>query len=144
MTATFTELETDAPDLAATIRRIFEANRHHVIGTVRRDGSPRLSGTEVHIVDGDVVIGMMADSLKLADVRRDARVEIHSAPLDTELRIGDAKLSGSLVEIGPTDGPEGREFHFAIERVAVVRVDGEELVIATWDPRRGFREIRRR
>ncbi|MCZ9341635.1 pyridoxamine 5'-phosphate oxidase family protein, partial [Streptomyces sp. TRM76130] len=35
------------PDLAATVERRFGAFTHHVLATLRRDGSPRTSGLEV-------------------------------------------------------------------------------------------------
>ncbi len=71
------DIATADPDLAARVRHRFESNLHHVLGTVRPDGSPRLSGSEVSF-DDDVRIGMMPGSRKLADVLRDPRVEIHS------------------------------------------------------------------
>ncbi|MFN2555656.1 MAG: pyridoxamine 5'-phosphate oxidase family protein [Nitriliruptorales bacterium] len=141
--ASWAEFERAAPELAAAFRSRFEANLHHVIGTIRADGSPRLSGTEVRIGDGEVTLGMMPDSKKLADVRRDPRVEIHSAPLETDLAGGDAKLAGSLSEQGSTHEPEGTSFGLRIALASLVRVEGNELVLMIWRPGRGTREIRR-
>ncbi len=137
------DLELAAPDLAMAIRNRFQANRHHIVGTIRSDGSPRLSGTEVRIEDGEVTIGMMSGSQKLRDVRRDARVEIHSAPLETDLAVGDAKLAGSLVEQGPTGESPGTSFRLLIALASLVRVEGNQLVIATWQAGRDVREVRR-
>jgi uncharacterized protein len=136
----------DAPRLAAHIRARFEANLHHVIGTVRPNGSPRLSGTEVMFGPDGVGLGMMAGSRKLADVRRDARVEIHSAPLEEDLAAGDAKLAGRLIEVADPEPahPGAGSFGLLIDRVSLVRVDADELVIASWEPDRGEREHRRR
>lgn len=137
--------ETGAPDLAARVRERFAANLHHVIGTVRANGSPRLSGTEVRIEDGDVTVGMMPRSRKLADVRRDPRVEIHSAPLEEDLAGGDAKLAGALVEFpAPEGGVPGSYFRLDLELVSLVQVDGDELVFTTWRPGRGVTTTRRR
>jgi hypothetical protein len=135
----------EAPELAGEVRSRFEANLHHVLGTIRAGGPPRLSGTEVQFDDDHVRIGMMDRAQKLADVRRDPRVELHSAPIDDQLREGDAKLGGVLVDAGAVDGPiEGTMFALLIERVSLVRVAGDELVFLTWAPGRGVRELRRR
>ena len=136
----------DAPDLARRVRERFTANRHHVIGTVRADGAPRLSGTEVRIEPTGVSLGMMAGSRKLADVRRDPRVELHSAPLEEGLTDGDARLTGRLVERDEAlpEHPDAGHFELLVERVVLVRVEGDELVVTTWDPVAGEREHRRR
>lgn len=141
----WTDLVAGAPGLARRVRARFEANLHHVIGTVRSDGAPRLSGTEVAFEDGDVRLGMMPRSRKLADVRRDPRVELHSAPLEEDLAQGDAKLSGTLVadDDVDADGP-GEYFSLQIHRAGLVRVADEELVFSVWTPRKGVRTIRRR
>jgi hypothetical protein len=33
--------------------------QHHMMATLRRDGSPRISGTEVKFIGGQLVLGMM-------------------------------------------------------------------------------------
>ncbi|MDP8961051.1 MAG: pyridoxamine 5'-phosphate oxidase family protein [Actinomycetota bacterium] len=141
--AAWHEFERAAPTVADAIRGRFEAHLHHVLGTIRPDGSPRLSGTEVRIEHGEVTIGMMAGSQKLSDVQRDPRVEIHSAPLDTELAAGDAKLSGLLVEQGLAHEAQGTSFRLRIALASLVRVEGNELVFMTWRAGVGPREIRR-
>ena len=72
------QFETDAPDFAQRVRQRFEAGKHKTLATTRRDGSPRISGTELQFADGEVTLGMMSGSMKLLDVRRDARVAVHS------------------------------------------------------------------
>lgn len=133
----------EAPELAHVVEARFRAHIHHIMGTLRQDGAPRLSGTEVAIEDGELRIGMMPDAWKLADVRRDPRVEIHSAPLEADLAGGDAKVAGRLREAGAPDGRSGAMFTLDIERVSLVRVDGHELEFTTWRPGRGLRTIRR-
>lgn len=136
--------EAAAPDLAGAVQARFGAHIHHVIGTLRSDGAPRLSGTEVQIVDGQLRVGMMPASHKLADVLRDPRVEIHSAPLEADLSGGDAKVAGRLRRAGGPDGQPGSMFELEIELVSLVRVDGDELEFTTWRPGRGERTVRRR
>lgn len=143
MSGTWVALRHDEPELAEAVRAAFTANVHHVLGTIRPDGSPRLSGTEVEVGADAVTIGMMPGSRKLADVHRDPRVEIHSAPLDEKLRHGDAKLRGRVRPNGPTTGPPGSSFVVEIELVSLVRVEGDELVLDVWRPGDGRRTIRR-
>lgn len=104
-----------------------------------------MSGTEVRIGDDQVTVGMMPGSRKLDDVRRDPRVELHSAPLEEDLAEGDAKLAGRLVPMdGPAGGVPGSHFRLAIELASLVRVEGDELVIVTWRPGDRVRTVRRR
>ncbi len=135
----------EAEDLAARVEDRFAANLHHVIGTIRADGTPRLSGTEVAIAEGEVTIGMMSGSRKLADVQRDRRIEIHSAPLEDDLAQGDAKLAGLLTGATRIAQPaEGVSFRLAITRASLLRVDGNELLFTVWEPGEEVRSIRRR
>ena len=47
-------------------------------GTVRRDGSPRISGVEPLVMDGDLWLSMMRTSTKAMDLARDPRILLHS------------------------------------------------------------------
>ena len=51
--ATWEDFEQEAPEPAALVRARFEAEKHHVLATLRKDGSPRVSGTEVDFVGAD-------------------------------------------------------------------------------------------
>jgi hypothetical protein len=144
MTSSWQQLSAEAPDLAAAITSRFGANLHHVLGTIRPDGSVRLSGTEVEITDDDVRLGMMTHAHKLADVRRDPRVEIHAAPLDLEMVVGDAKLTGRLIEDAPASSADGVAFVLDITNASLVRVDGDELEFTIWSPSAGSRSQRRK
>jgi hypothetical protein len=144
MGASWQEFASTAPELAAAVEGRFSAHIHHIIGTLRADGSPRLSGTEVSFGDGQLRVGMMERSRKLADVLRDPRVELHSAPIEADLAGGDAKVSGRLREAGPSPGPAGSMFELDVELVSLLRVSGDELEITTWQPGRGVERIRRR
>lgn len=44
--ARWSELEAAEPDLAASARKLFDAHKHKVLATLRRDGSPGVSGIE--------------------------------------------------------------------------------------------------
>jgi hypothetical protein len=144
MTTSWITLRSEAPDLARAITDRFEANLHHILGTIRPDGSVRLSGTEVTIDDDQVRVGMMPDSNKLRDVRRDPRVELHSAPLEDDLSNGDAKLAGLLMEVGETEGQPGVAFTLDVTKASLVRVIGDQLEFTTWSPTTGLRVSYRR
>jgi hypothetical protein len=47
-------------------------------GTVRRDGSPRISGAEPLVMNGDLWLSMMRTSVKAMDLARDPRILLHS------------------------------------------------------------------
>ena len=96
-------IEEAAPELAARARSAFDAHRHKVLATLRRDGSPRISGIEATFEDGELWLGMMPGSRKALDLRRDPRLALHSAsvdpPDDPTTWSGDAKLAGRAVEV---------------------------------------------
>ena len=41
------QIEAEAPELAVRARELFDANKHKTLATLRRDGSPRISGSEI-------------------------------------------------------------------------------------------------
>ena len=95
---TWAGFEREAPELAAAVQGRLTATLHSILGTLRADGAPRLTGLEVHFGEGELWLAMMPDSRKADDLRRDPRFALHSAP-DVELVDGDAKLGGRAVEV---------------------------------------------
>ena len=143
------EIEQDAPDLALRVRRCFDAGTNKTLATLRYDGAPRISGSEGEFSSsGEVTLGMMSGSMKLLDVLRDPRVALHSPTLeppkdDPGSGPGDAKMSGSLVEIRPpVDTPytDARFFKLDIAEVVLTYVGtpADHLVIESWHPVRGW------
>jgi len=57
-------VEAEATELAALARGFFDAHAHKTLATLRRDGSPRVSGTEVDFAEGELWLGSMWRSLK--------------------------------------------------------------------------------
>ncbi|MCU0279693.1 MAG: pyridoxamine 5'-phosphate oxidase family protein [Candidatus Nanopelagicales bacterium] len=98
-----TELEADDPDLAAAVRSAFSRGKHCTIATLRADGAPRISGTEVEFSEDAVFVGSPTDARKAVDMRRDPRVAIHSPTVDPvgDQWPGEAKLSGLATEVSP-------------------------------------------
>lgn len=138
-----------APELAAAIEERFRVRKHCTMATLRRDGSPRVSGTEVEFCDGQVVLGSMPGALKARDLLRDPRVAVHSPTVDPpdahpSAWEGEAKLAGIAVEVsGP--GSDAHRFHVDVREVVLTKVaaDGEALEITSWHEGRGV-QVRRR
>ncbi len=154
--ATWNHLATEAPELAERVGARFAASKHILVATLRRDGSPRLSGVEVQLTGGQMWMGMMGGSRKAADLQRDPRVALHSAPVDLDLVDGDAKVSGRALEVvDPGEivawrGDLGSEppgpfhlFRVEIDEVSIVRVAGDRLVIDAWRSGRGAWRVER-
>lgn len=108
MTTTWDDVSEAAGDLAAAVQARFEATGLGLLATLRKDGSPRISGIEPAFWEGHLWLGMMDRSRKSADLRRDPRFALHSATADKELAEGDAKVSGRAVEV--TDEEEKKRF----------------------------------
>lgn len=153
--ARWAEVERDAPELAAAVRWRFEAHRHHTMATLRRDGSPRISGTEVRFESGEVTLGMMPNSLKARDLLRDPRIALHTMSEDPpgegedqSAWSGDAKLAGRAVErtggAGETE-PPGDTFTVDLTEVVLTRVGtpADHLTIESWHPQRGLQRRQR-
>lgn len=138
--ARWEEVVAAAPELAAQVRRCFAIRKHATLATLRADGSPRISGTEVTFDDdGDIYLGMMSGSVKARDLRRDPRLALHcpteDAPEgDASAWIGDGKIAGRGVE-----GPSGDRFRIDITEVVHTAVRGDVLVIRSWHPDQGLR-----
>ncbi|MFJ3923656.1 pyridoxamine 5'-phosphate oxidase family protein [Streptomyces sp. NPDC090022] len=147
--------EAAEPEFARSVQDRFGQFKHHVLATLRKDGSPRLSGLNVDIRGGELWLGMMPGSWKARDLQRDPRFALHANPGEGEtMPYGDVRLSGRAVEIleqpelhryaEETDSPH--PFHlFRTELTEVVHlaIDGEDLVIRTWTPSHGLRTLRR-
>jgi hypothetical protein len=156
--ASWRDIEAQAPELVARAREIFDAHKHKTLATLRRDGSPRISGTEADFADGELWFGSMPNAVKALDLRRDPRFAIHSGSEDPPAWAGDAKVAGRAEEI---DDPEvktarrgedtpGGPFHLFradVTELVVVGLGGEppdRLVIESWHEGRGFERRERR
>lgn len=153
------DVEAEAPELAAAVRERFDAHKHHVLATLRKDGAPRVSGTEVTFRDGELYIGSMWAARKARDLQRDRRFALHSGSDDPPAWTGDAKVAGRFEEI--TDPDWVRAVNHATESAApwpshLFRADitevvltrlgepADHLIIVSWHAGRGLRRIERR
>ena len=157
--ASWSEVETAAPELAARTRAAMDAHKHTVLATLRRDGSPRVSGIEAEFTDGELWLGMMPGSRKAMDLRRDPRLALHSASVDPTEEDpsawpGDAKVAGRAVEVDDPAlverlaGEGGGGAHlFRVDLAEVVHTrvgePADHLVIEVWREGMGLRRLRR-
>ena len=87
----------EAPELARLGHERLQGPGIAFIGTLRRDGSPRITPVEPYFVGDELMVGMMWQSRKALDLIRDPRVAVHSATTDKEGVEGDFKLYGRAV-----------------------------------------------
>jgi hypothetical protein len=147
--ASWQEIERDFAEFAAKVRARFDAGTNKTIATLRRDGAPRISGTELKFEGGEVTFGMMDGSMKLLDVRRDPRIAVHSPTLeppadDPAKWPGDAKLAGAAVEVEESPDPPvpgAGYFRIDVREVSLtyLGVPADHLVIESWDAAKGYR-----
>jgi hypothetical protein len=152
----WSDFEAAAPELAASVRQRLDAHAHKTIATVRGDGSPRISGTETQIVDGELWIGSMWDARKARDLQRDPRFALHSGSDEPKEWAGDAKLAGVVEEVtdpermrainGEGSGEPFHLFRLDLHEVSTVGLDEKRthLVIQVWTPEQGVRTITRK
>jgi hypothetical protein len=159
--ATWEEFTAAAPDLAKAVRAVFDAQTNKLLATLRRDGSPRISGIETTFKDGELWLGMMDGSRKALDLRRDPRMALHNASADPgddpSAWQGDAKLAGRAIEITDPaaleafrtpEQPPGpfHLFRVDITEVVLTRVGSppDHLAIELWRDGEGVRRFERR
>ncbi|MEU4500320.1 pyridoxamine 5'-phosphate oxidase family protein [Streptomyces sp. NPDC024089] len=150
------DLRSAEPAFAETVRARFQQYKHHVLATLRKDGSPRVTGLEVDFRFGEVWLGMMPNSRKALDLLRDPRFAVHANPgPDAEMTDGDVRISGRAVEvtdpavlarfIEEVKPPE--PFHlFRAEPTEVVHTGiegGDTMVIQAWRPGHPLRTFRK-
>ena len=140
------------PDLAQRGRDLFDRIGLLFVGTLRKDGSPRVSGCEYFFFEDDLYLGMMWQSRKALDLLRDPRCYIQSAVTDKNVTGGEFKMHSRAVELSDHETierygralkeatgwrPEGPFHLFAVDinRASFIEYqqNGDQLVIE-WHP----------
>lgn len=123
--ATWTQFTAEAPRIAAIFRRRHAATgKLCMLATLRADGFPRISPMEPQIFEDRLLLIGMPGTRKFNDLRRDPRLSLHTATVDTHVSDGDAKLWGRAVDI--TDDPAVFE-RFAEHLFAETGMDLREI-----------------
>jgi len=139
------EFEASAPDLAALARDEFERYGVVLVGTLRKDGSPRISCVLPCVLDGELYLGMMWRSRKAVDLLRDPRLVLHNPICTNRGDEVEISLQGRVVETQDRDVRrryvdalsewEGREFHLFsvdIESAGLVRYESGVQHVNVW------------
>jgi hypothetical protein len=117
-----------------------------LVGTVRKDGSPRISNVEPVIADGELYLGMMWRSRKAVDLLRDPRLVLRNAVCTNRGDEVELIIRGRAAGL---DDEASREkylaaseaawgdspFHLfavAIESAALIRYDGGKQHVKVW------------
>jgi hypothetical protein len=139
-------MELAAPEIARLGMARLNSARVAMLGTLRRDGSPRISPIEPYFAKGQLLIGAMAWSAKAADLRRDPRSVLHSVATGPDSGEGELKLYGPAVEAD--QNLRGAAAHawwltWAPEKAAVFTLHIGQAVFVDWDIKGGLMTIHR-
>ncbi len=145
-----------APQLALPGMALISATRVALLGTLRRDASPRISPIEPCVVEGQLLVGAMAWSRKVDDLRRDPRYVLHSAVTGPDSGEGEFKLYGSGVEVGEDLRGTTAEawwsswapdkaivFSLQIQQAVFIEwvMDEGLMTVHRWSPQHGYSQI---
>ena len=153
------EVEAAAPELARLGKERLDRLRVALLGTLRKDGSPRISPVEPYFVQGHLLFGAMTWSLKARDLLSDPRCVLHSAvtapdAVESELKlygrarlVDDRQLRQGSAETWWAERPpdDARVFSLDVEQAALVDWDleGGEMSVRRWSPEGGVTETTR-
>jgi hypothetical protein len=146
------------PEIADRAAHRFRTQELCMLGTIRADGSPRISPCELDFAEGHLILGMMWQSRKALDLLRDPRCVLHTCTTDRMGTEGDAKIYARAKDI---DDPALREtyretvkaridwapgepnFHaFSVDVVSAGFITfAEPKTVIAWDPQRGTRVL---
>ena len=145
---TWEELERAAPEIAARGRELIERFQFVLVGTLTKDGSPRITPVEAYVIDGHLLANMIPRSLKALDLLRDPRVYVH-APVTAKEGSPEFKLAGraavledqalreklddlfwQMIQWRPAT--DSHYFEFLAERAAWITYDGGGQASIRW------------
>jgi hypothetical protein len=150
--ATWGQFQASDPTIAGKGEERFDQAGLILLGTIRKDGRPRISPVEPVITDGELYLGMMWQSKKALDLLRDPRCLVHNTVTDRKGTDGEFKIYGRARAVSDAEDrerycqalfakidwrPEGDEWHlFAIEvDEAVFQQFGEDShTVEHWPP----------
>ena len=135
-----------APELAALCRSRLEEPGVALLGTLRRDGAPRIDPVEPHFAGDELVLGAMHGTAKAHALRREPRCVLHSTIGGPNTGETDVKLSGrvepSTAQAGwwaarPTGDAE--VYSFQVEEAIAIEwnLPASLMVVHRWTPAAG-------
>jgi hypothetical protein len=137
------DFEAQQPRFAALGREKLSGPGVVLVGTVRKDGSPRISPVEPLFWNGDLWLSMGLGTMKARDLHRDPRVLVHSIVTSRDggggefkvrgraVRQDDLELNARIAEVIAEElgwRPEVGKFH-------LFRIEVEDVTFIHWDGR---------
>jgi len=104
----WSEIPARQPALGAVADRLLIKPGVLLVGTIRRDGTARISGVEPLVLDGDLWLLMMRGSAKSRDLARDPRVVLNSV-ITSPSPPAEIKIRGTARAVTE----QGRQEHYA-------------------------------
>ena len=153
--ASWLDIEQRAPHIAQAGRARLDQARVALLGTLRPDGSPRISPVEPYFTRGQLMFGAMAWSGKAQDLRRDPRCVLHSTISEpdagrrrqaVEFQLG---LAGDPLREACQDAwwlrqPPAAADVFLLEVTEAVLIEWDlergQMTSTHWSPGRGLRQ----
>jgi pyridoxamine 5'-phosphate oxidase-like protein len=152
----------EAPTVAAVATELFERFGFVFVGTIRADGSPRISAAEVHLVDGHLAFVMVAGSCKARDLQRDRRMVIQTPVTEAANPGSEFKLRGVAQPADPAlreaitkavhaksgwrPQPSWRFVDVGIHAASLLAWTPEagDMILTRWDREQGLRATEQR
>lgn len=104
----WSDFKGESPELAALGEELFEATGLVLIGTLRKNGFPRISPVEPLIFEGKLYLGMMWQSVKALDLLRDSRCTVNTTVCNKDGSEGEFKAYGRAIDV--TDSEERQHY----------------------------------
>ena len=155
------DFEAAVPELAARGRALIERFGFILAGTIRADGTPRISPVAAHLVGGDLMLVMIPGTQKARDVLRDSRIVLQSPVTEAaepgaefKLRGHAAEVTGDTLRTATADTietvsgwrPPRTWLYLAVTVQAAAHLawTGEDMTLTRWDSAHGLRGPERR
>ena len=154
-------VEAEAAPIAERARALLEQFRFVYIGTLRRDGTPRISAVEARVVHGELVMSMIPATLKARDLLRDPRVclnfpLVHHDDPNEEIKLrgrgrvvrDEGLVTAAAAAIEATSGwrppPDWLFFAVDVTEAALISWTGGVMRMTRWTADGGLKETTRR
>lgn len=117
-----------------------------LLGTLRRDGAPRIDPVEPHFVEDELVFGVMRGTAKARALSRDPRCVLHSTVGGPNTGEADVKLSGRVEPSAARAGwwaarPPGDVEAYSLQLEHAVAIEWNlatsRMVVRRWTPTDG-------
>ena len=95
----WSQFKQSAPDLARLAEERFQRHGLVLIGTLRRNGWPRISPVEPLVVEGVLYLGMTYRSHKALDLLSDPRITVQTIVTNKDGTEGEVKLYGRAEDV---------------------------------------------